>query len=64
MVLGFKNVSDVKSITYLSPTVSVGPFRNVRLEAALRISLSGRNFPAGRMLALGISYTGNPFQKG
>ena len=64
VVLGFRNASDVKSITYLSPTVSVGPFRNVRLEAALRISLSGRNFPAGRMLALGVSYAGSPFRKG
>ena len=62
-VFGLRLVRDVKRITYISPTLIAGPFRNLNLEAALRISTSGRSFPAGQMLVLGISYTGNPFQR-
>ncbi|HCR19644.1 MAG TPA: hypothetical protein DIU35_19380 [Candidatus Latescibacteria bacterium] len=58
---GIKTVQDVKRVTYIAPTLSVGPFNNVNLEAALRISVNGRSFPAGKMLVVGASYSGNPF---
>jgi hypothetical protein len=60
---GIKTISDVKRVTYFSPTLAMGPFNNLNLEAALRISVNGRSFPAGRMLVLGVSYTGDPFRK-
>ncbi len=59
-VFGIQTSQDVKRVTYLSPTVSFGPVNHFSLEAALRISINGRSFPAGQMLVLGISYSGNP----
>ena len=60
---GIKTIQDVKRVTYISPTLVIGPFNNLNIEAALRISVNGRSFPAGRMLVLGASYSGNPFQE-
>ena len=62
-LFGIHLLSGAKRITYLSPTLSLGPFRNMNVEAALRISLNGRNYPAGQMLLVGVSYTGNPFRR-
>ena len=62
-VFGLKLPRDVKRITNVSPTLFVGPFQHVSLEAALRISVNGRSFPAGQMWVVGLSYTGNPFQR-
>lgn len=50
---------DVKRITYLSPTLSVGPYYNLHVETTLRISAGGRNFPAGHMWVGGLSYQGD-----
>ena len=52
---------DVKRITYLSPTLSVGPYHNLKFETTVRISAGGRNFPAGHLWVGGISYQGNIF---
>ena len=60
---GLKLPSDVKRITYLSPTLLIGPYQNLSLETSLRITVNGRNFPAGRMWVAGISYSGNPFAR-
>ncbi len=62
-VLGIRSASTVKRITYFVPTLSLGPFNNLSIEAALRASLNGRSFPAGQMLAVGLSYSGSPFQR-
>jgi len=52
---------DVKRITYFAPTLVIAPYQNLNLETTLRISAGGRNFPAGHMWAVGISYTGGLF---
>jgi hypothetical protein len=52
---------DIKRITYLSPTLLVGPYQNVAFETTVRISAGGRNFPAGHMWVVGISYAGHLF---
>ena len=57
---GIETVQDVKRVTYLSPVLLVMPIPNLSLEAALRVSLNGRNFPAGYLLVLGMSYSGGP----
>ncbi len=62
-VIGLSNPSTIKRVTYLSPTVALGPFGNTSVEFALRISLNGHNFPAGQMLIAGVSYSGNPFRR-
>ena len=62
-VFGLTLPRDVKRITYFSPTLLVGPHQNLSLEAALRISVGGRSFPAGKMWVAGISYSGNPFSR-
>ena len=51
---------DVKRITYLSPTLVIGPYRNFHFEPTLRISVAGQNFPAGPILGMGISYSAPP----
>ena len=56
--IGLTIPSDVKRVTYLSPTVSLKAFNSLQLEGALRFSLKGRNFPAGNMLVIGLVYTG------
>lgn len=54
---GFEIEAEIKRITYLTPALlyTVGPRTTV--EAALRFSLNGRNFPAGRQLVLGLATT-------
>ena len=56
--------SDIKRITYISPTINLGPFRAFTLETAMNISVGGRNYPAGWMAVIGITYKGNPFPQG
>ena len=58
-ILGIKSTSTVSRVTYLSPTVAFGPVGKASIEAALRITLGGRNFPAGQMLVIGVSYAGD-----
>lgn len=59
--LGVLISSDIRRITYLSPSVMVGPFANLSAEAGIRISLNGRNYPAGKMFVAGLSYAGKIF---
>lgn len=49
--------AEIKRITYLAPALlyAVGPRTTV--EAAVRFSLNGRNFPAGRQFVLGLTTT-------
>lgn len=52
---GLRNESLVKRITYLAPTVSWRIHGSTMLEAALRISMGGQNFPAGQQIVVGLS---------
>ena len=54
---GFPGRTQVKRITYLAPTLSLRLPGNSVLELAVRQSLGGKNFPAGRQFALGVSAT-------
>ena len=56
--------SDVKNITYVSPVINLGPFRAFTLETAMNVSIGGRNYPAGWMAVVGLSYKGSPFPQG
>jgi len=49
--------SDVKRITYLSPTLIWRLHQNFQVETALQFSLRGRNYPAGHIGMLSLSYT-------
>jgi len=60
-VFGLKLPRDVKRITYITPTLFIGPHRDLTFETAVRITAGGRNFPAGQMWVAGITYSGNPF---
>ena len=62
-VFGVRIQSDIKRITYISPGISLGPFRGMTLETAMNISVHGRNYPAGWMAVVGISYQGNAFAR-
>ncbi len=57
---GLRNESLTQRITYLSPSVAYTLFGQTVVEAGLRISAGGRNFPAGRQLTIGLSTTGDP----
>jgi hypothetical protein len=58
-ILGITSNSTVRRVTYLSPTVGFGPVGKASIEAALRITLGGQNYPAGQMLVIGVSYSGD-----
>ena len=58
---GFRDESLTKRITYLAPSVSYRLGGDTAFEAALRISVGGRNFPAGHQLTIGLSTTIDPF---
>lgn len=62
-VFGARIQSDIKRITYISPWISLGPFRRFTLETAMNISVHGRNYPAGWMAVVGLSYQGNVFPR-
>ena len=62
-VFGARIQSDVKRITYVSPQINLGPFRGFSVETAVNVSVAGRNYPAGWMTVLGLSYTGKPFPR-
>jgi hypothetical protein len=49
------NQSQVKRITYFSPTLSYAVSDHAALDLALRFTLNGQNFPAGHQLSLGFS---------
>ena len=52
---GFKNTSQIKRITYLSPTIMYNLRGGTTAELAYRFTINGRNFPAGKQLAIGLS---------
>ena len=47
----------IKRITYLTPALLYAVGRRTTVEAAVRFSLNGRNFPAGRQFVLGVATT-------
>ncbi len=49
--------AEIKRITYLTPALLYAVGRRTMVEAAVRFSLNGRNFPAGRQLVLGLATT-------
>ena len=49
--------AEIKRITYLTPALLYTVGRRTTVEAAVRFSLNGRNFPAGRQLVLGLATT-------
>lgn len=52
---GIRTASLIKRISYLAPTVGVRIHDDTWLEVAMRTSLGGRNFPAGRQWVVGLS---------
>jgi hypothetical protein len=54
---------DKKRITSITPTLLLDLHQNISFETALRISMAGHNFPAGRMWVAGLSYSGRPFSQ-
>ena len=59
---GFKDRSQTKRITYVSPSLSYTLFGSTAVEAAVRVSTGGRNFPAGHQLTLGLSTRFDPLR--
>lgn len=57
-VFNLKLLRDVKHVTYIAPTFVIEPYQGVMLETSLRLSAGGRNFPAGKMWVVGVSWTG------
>ncbi len=49
--------AEIKRITYLTPTLLYAVGQRTTVEVAVRFSLNGRNFPAGRQLVLGLATT-------
>ena len=49
--------AEIKRITYLTPALLYAVGRRTTVEAAVRFSLNGRNFPAGQQLVLGLATT-------
>ena len=49
--------AEIKRITYLTPALLYAVGQRTTVEAAMRFSLNGRNFPAGRQLVLGLATT-------
>ena len=49
--------AEIKRITYLTPALLYTVGQRTTVEAAVRFSLNGRNFPAGRQLVLGLATT-------
>lgn len=54
---GLQTPSLERRITHLSPAASFTLFGVTAVEAAVRFSLAGRNYPAGHQLLLGLSTT-------
>ncbi|MCE2451203.1 MAG: transporter [Candidatus Latescibacteria bacterium] len=49
--------AEIKRITYLTPALLYAVGQRTMIEAAVRFSLNGRNFPAGRQFVLGVATT-------
>ena len=49
--------AEIKRITYLTPALLYTIGQRTMIEAAVRFSLNGRNFPAGRQFVLGVATT-------
>lgn len=52
---GIPSSSSIKRITYVAPTVSYALHERTAVEAAVRFSINGRNFPAGKQITVGMS---------
>jgi len=52
---GIESTSLIKRITYIAPTLSYAVYGHTAAELAMRFSINGRNFPAGKQITLGIS---------
>ena len=52
---GIRTASLIKRISYLAPTIGVRVHNEIWLEAAMRHTLGGRNFPAGQQWVVGLS---------
>ena len=52
---GIRSATLIKRISYLAPTVAVRIRGDTWVEGAVRTSLGGRNFPAGRQWIIGVS---------
>lgn len=55
--LGLEVPSDVRRAVFVFPSLSVKVGRGAVVEAGIRYPVSGRNFPAGRMLVAAVSWT-------
>ena len=53
----FEIETGIKRITYLTPALLYAVGQRTTIEAAVRFSLNGRNFPAGRQFVLGVATT-------
>ncbi|MCY3792461.1 MAG: transporter [Gemmatimonadetes bacterium] len=53
----FEIETGIKRITYLTPALLYAIGQRTTIEAAVRFSLNGRNFPAGRQFVLGVATT-------
>ena len=49
--------AEIKRITFLTPALLYAVGQRTTVEAAVRFSLNGRNFPAGRQFVLGLATT-------
>ncbi len=61
--LGLQLSGDVKKIQYISPGVLFRASDTAAIEAGIRFSISGQNFPAGPVFQIGLNYEGNPFSR-
>lgn len=58
--LGLQLAGDVKKIQYISPAVLFRTSDTTSIEAGVRLSIRGQNFPAGPVFQVGLNYEGNP----
>jgi hypothetical protein len=61
--LGLQLSGDVKKIQYISPAVLFRATETTTIEAGIRFSISGQNYPAGPVFQAGLNYKGNPFSR-
>ena len=61
--LGLQLTGDVKKIQYISPAVLFRTTDTIAIEAGIRLSINGQNFPAGPVFQVGVNYEGIPFTR-
>ena len=59
--LGLQLSGDVKKIQYISPGIMFRTTDTLAIEAGVRISIDGQNFPAGPVFQVALNYEGSPF---